>query len=377
MKNRILLPVVLFMICTSLHAQWTYKSFEFGGITREYKVYLSPNYDPSVPASLLLTLHGVVNDMDYFGSRFSNIADTANIIVISPQGISDLIVGTAWNSGAGTLGYYPNASIDDVGFMNALVDTAEANYSIDPTRIYICGFSMGGFMTERMALQSNQKFAAFASMSGTIGSAITELNPGCTLPIAHFHGTLDNTVFYILNPYGIDADSLVHFWVLNNGCNPTPEYTALPDIAADNITIDRFDYTNGSPESEVLFYRMNGAGHGLLDLPENDISEAMEVWMFFRRHQKSTEQIQKYDLLNNIFIYPNPAKDFIDVSMPQLKEQVKLDIYTVQGSHVYSAVTTGSFHYINLHDANIPSGLLLLRVSCGSFNFTKKIVVQK
>ncbi|HOY31814.1 MAG TPA: T9SS type A sorting domain-containing protein [Bacteroidales bacterium] len=370
--------LLIVFLCKDAGAQWSTKSFIFGSINREYKVYQPADYDPLIPASLVLTLHGLANDMSYFGDRFSNIADTANMIVISPQAIADPIVGTAWNSGAGNLGYYPNPSVDDVGFINALVDTAEANYAIDPSRIYICGFSMGGFMTERMALQSNQKFAAFASMSGTIGYGITQFEPGCSLPVAHFHGTLDNTVFYLLNPYGIDADSLVKFWVLNNGCNPVPEYNVLPDAVADNITIDKYAYTNGDPDSEVLFYRMNGAGHTILTLPENDFSECMEVWMFFRRHQKTIpSQVALQNIEKNIQAYPNPASDFINVILARTSEKIKVELYSIYGASVYSQQIQDTFHHISLNGNNFHNGVYLLRVSGASVNFSKHIVIQK
>jgi polyhydroxybutyrate depolymerase len=198
MKRKILLfALISFIFCSQANALWTNKTMVFGGLTRSYRVYQSPNYNTSVPASLLIALHGLGDNMTNFsGIGFNYIADTANIICIFPQAVSDPYAGTAWNSGAGEYGYYPNSSVDDIGFINALIDTSKAHYSIDASRVYLCGFSMGGFMTEKMALQSNNKIAAFGSMSGTFGNGVTAHNPGRHVPIAHFHGTSDSTVYY-------------------------------------------------------------------------------------------------------------------------------------------------------------------------------------
>ncbi len=378
MVKKLLFFILLVSMVMSGSAQWINKSFVFDATTREYRIYVPPAYNPAVPASLVITLHGLGDNMMGFSTLgFNYIADTANIIIICPQAIEDPLAGTAWNSGAGYAGvYYPNASVNDVGFINALVDAAKADYSIDPSRVYLCGFSMGGFMTERMALQSNQNFAAFASMSGTIGSAISVYNPGRSVPIAHFHGTSDSTVYYTGNEFGIDADSLVKFWTLNNNSTNAPDSVRLPDAAADNITIDKFTYNGLNPDQEVLFYRMNGAGHDILYQPANDMTELMEVWMFFRRHQNTTLGMQKRSIDQNIIIYPNPATDFIDVIIPSSVEKAKIELFTNLGELIYSAIIKDSSHYINLKNIKKCNGVYLIRVSGVSFNHTEKIIIE-
>jgi len=372
---------VLFIaaLCLNANAQWTNKTMLFGSLTRSYCIYVSPNYNPSDSASLVITLHGLGDNMTNFSELgFNYIADTANIIVICPQAVSDAFAGTAWNSGAGAMGYYPNSTIDDVGFINALVDTARANYSIDSTKVYLCGFSMGGFMTERMALESNSKFAAFASMSGTIGSGITVFNPGRPIRIAHFHGTSDPTVAFTGNSYGIDADSLINFWVLNNGGSFAHDSIQYLNTVNDNITVDRFKYSTGNPDNEVWFFRMNGADHTVLYKPTNDITEIYEVWLFFRNIIDPTAGITATNSeKKNIQIYPNPASDFINVVLPKTSEKLYVELYNPQGARVYSELVRDSFHHISLSNANVGNGIYLLRVSGATVNFTQQILIQK
>jgi polyhydroxybutyrate depolymerase len=367
--KRLLLFIALIGIISFANAQWTNKNMTFGGITRCYRVYQSPNYKASVPASLLIALHGLGDSMTNFSTiGFNYIADTANIICIFPQAVADPYAGTAWNSGAGYMGYYPNTSVDDIGFINAIIDTAQANYSIDKTRVYLCGFSMGGFMTERMALQSNAKIAAFGSMSGTIGSDITTRSPGRHVPVAHFHGTADSTVYYTGDLYGIDPDSLIHFWIDNNVCDTTPATYNYPNIANDSITVERFEYSNGDPQSDVWFFKMYGANHQVLELPGNDISEPVELWLFFRRHSYSSTGIEvPTNHIQNIHVFPNPATENLTVEAPQGSVIRILDI---QGQLIKTISVNGNKEILDV--SALSSGIYVIEVK------TKEIIeVQK
>lgn len=385
MSKKLIALLISIIFCYNAGAQWVNKSFTYDSQTRSYRVYTAPNYNPANPASLVITLHGLGDNMTNFSTalKFKYIADTANIVIICPQAYSDPLAGTAWNSGAGMYvsgygWYFPNSTINDMGFINRLIDTARANYSIDPSRMYLCGFSMGGFMTERMALQSNLQFAAFASMSGTIGAGITTLNPGRSVPIAHFHGTADSTVFFTDNQFGLDADSLVRFWLSNNNCNPVPDSSRLNNTAlADSITVDKFAYAGSNTDEEVLFYRMNGAGHTILFEPNNDMTEIREIWHFFKRHQNFTAQVAEQDFTQNVQVYPNPAADFINVILPETSEKIKVEIYSVHGALVYSAIVQNSFHHISLDKAKFHNGMYLIRVSGASVNYTQQIIIQK
>jgi len=378
MIKKLFFLLIAVVLCLNADAQWTNKTMVSGSLTRSYRIYVSPNYNASDLASLVITLHGLGDNMTNFSTLgFNYIADTANIIVICPQAVSDAYAGTAWNSGAGYMGYYPNSTVNDIAFINALADTARANFSIDPKRMYICGFSMGGFMTERMALQSNLNYAAFASMSGTIGSGITLLNPGRHIPIAHFHGTADGTVAFSGNTFGMDADSLISFWTLNNACNPVPDSIGFSDAVNDSITIDKFSYTGSSVDDEVLFYRMNGADHTVLYEPDNDMTEIMEVWMFFRRHQNMTADVTSVDIEKNIYVYPNPATDFINIITPQASGKLNVELYTIQGALVYSGFINDQFHNISLNNGKFTNGMYLLRVSGENVNYSQPVIFGK
>jgi predicted peptidase len=101
-------------------------------------------------------------------------------VVVSPQ----LPPGDGWN--------------DKGEMINALVDWIEAQYAIDPQRIYLTGFSMGGYGTWALGLSSADRFAALVPVAGgwlpgsdAVPSNICDL---AAKPIWVFHGAQDETV---------------------------------------------------------------------------------------------------------------------------------------------------------------------------------------
>ncbi len=354
-----------------IKAQWFDKSFTFETNLREYRIYVPPIYNPTNPVSLVITLHGLGDNMTNFSSIGMNlIADTANFLVLIPQALSDPKDGNCWNSGVLWNGHYPNDNINDVGFLNALIDTVLANYSVNASRVYMCGFSMGGLMTQRMACESNKKIAAFASAGGTIGQGITRCNPERPIPIAHFMGTNDPS--YYTNVFGINTDSLIHFWVDNNYCDTTAIHSDLPDLANDGYTVEHFVYPNGQQNTEVELFKINDAGHVWLLKPKNDISYSEEIWKFFNKCQLYTSiGYQKAGAKNIIRVYPNPFNDYIYIEFLNYKN-VQVELLNSRGYLLQSFILKTSITQLNLN--NLSCGLYITKIKCSDGIEIRKII---
>ena len=134
-----------------------------GGQTRKYVIYVPAIYTTQgIKVPLLVGLHGNGDNAANFSQIcMSSISDTANYIVVYPEALPDPILTTnAWHSGAGFTGYEVNSAVDDVGFINKLMNTVIASYQIDTNRMYVFGFSFGGFMTNKMAASTATRWAA-------------------------------------------------------------------------------------------------------------------------------------------------------------------------------------------------------------------------
>lgn len=378
MKTRFLYLSFSFILCFTLQAQaqWSTHRLSHDGVNRKYMLYLPQNYNPSTPASLILTLHGLGEIVENFSQRgFDQVADTTNYIVVAPQAMDDILTGPAWNSRAGLFGYYPNTGVDDIGFLNELVDTVIANYSINQNQVYICGMSMGGFMTQRMACESNEKFKAFASVAGTRGSGIYNCDPGRPIPMAHFHGTEDATIGYYDNNFGWSVDDLISYWVQHNDTDPNPVETRLPDLIDDGYTVDYFYYPNDPVELEL--FRVNNADHVWLYKDENDISYAEEIIKFFN---KTHEPLQIEDSISSygIKVYPNPAKDKLYVDLPSSKASDSFDIrmFDLIGKLIFETQTNEKITRISLDTLSVGRGIYILEISNSEIRFTQKVVVE-
>jgi len=375
MKNLYFSFTLLFTLITaSFTAQLTTNSWNFGGLNRQYLTYVPASYNGTTPVPVVFCLHGLGDNMNNFyniGMKF--VADTANFIVVVPQAIVDpLAQASAWNSGASYLGYTLNGGVNDIGFINAIIDTLINNYNIDQRRVYSCGFSMGGFMTNRLGCQLSHRIAAIASVAGTIGGAVT-CNPGRTVPACHFHGTLDSTVYYEGNLYGNDAEELVAFWANNNGCNASPTITSLPDIAADDLLITHWEYTSCTNNATVEFYKVDSAEHVWLT-PANDIFYTTEIWKFFMKHTHSEfVGIESNENLNSaISVYPNPSNGEVFITTENSFSNATVTVFDAMGKMILTQNLTSNNTKIDL--CNYENGIYFIQLNTTEGKITKKVI---
>lgn len=380
MKLKTTLLLLLLTGVTAVSAQWQNKTMTFETVSRQYRVYVPANYNPSNPASLVFTLHGLGDNMTNFsGIGMNQVADTANIIVVVPQALTDpMINATAWNSGAGYMGYYANSTVNDVGFINALIDSVSASYSIDPQKVFSCGFSMGGFMTERLALELNTRIKAFASVAGTFGNGLLPVqNPGRAVSVAHFHGTSDGTIAYAGNNYGNDVVDLINFWVQNNNCGTTPVHTNLPDLVSDGYTVEHDVYSGGDNQTVVELFKVNGADHTWLTAA-NDISYTVEIWKFFNRYMSATLAVNELKANESMTVFPNPATDHVSISCPTAYpvEAYTLTISDLSGKACMTEQFQfdGQAHTLPFNPTLLQKGMYLVRVEN---NHREQVMIEK
>jgi polyhydroxybutyrate depolymerase len=117
-------------------------SFYSGGVSRSYTIYVPAIYKSSTPVPLVFNMHGLSGTCakQMTAEDFSKIADTANFIIVLPQGntTGQPLPETGWNV-LGTVA----AGVADRTFLIALLDTVESQYAINTSRVYATGYSEG------------------------------------------------------------------------------------------------------------------------------------------------------------------------------------------------------------------------------------------
>jgi polyhydroxybutyrate depolymerase len=348
MKKLLLSSFAALAIVYSMYGQLTPKTIQVGTVNRNYLEYLPAGLDPSNESpSLVFILHGIGGtNSQMVSAGFNNIADTARVIVYYPQGVNNAFGSASWNNGT-----LLASTTDDISFFNKIIDSAIFNYNVDPSRVYITGFSMGSIMSHHMACEMNDRFAAIGCMAGTMPTSdIQNCNPVYATPVIHLHGTADGTVPY--DGAALPSLSLVQetmdFWTNVHGCDATYDSIGMPNLANDGITVDRFIYSNCNPLGSVELYRMNGADHVYLYQPVNDITEMIEIWWFLNKwsHPSPAAANVNEMFANSIKMYPNPAENFLTIN---IQENAQYEIHQMNGAKVLSGYLSNGENQIDLN----------------------------
>ena len=282
MKQTLFLLLLFPLI--SFSQETLYESLNHDGITRLYTIHIPPGYSPDAPVPLVLSLHGYTsnNAFNMAFTGFNAISDTANFIVVYPQGT--LFLGAShWNVG----GFTNGSTTDDVGFIETLIDEISTNYNINADRVYSTGFSNGGYMSYLLACQLSYKIAAIASVAGSMTPpTYDDCNPQHPTPVLQIHGTDDGTVAYEGTPgWSASIPEVMGYWIAHNNCDTEAVIMPFEDVdSADGTTAEHHLWGNGDNGTTTELVKVIGGGHDWPGAFGNmDISASGEIWKFFMR----------------------------------------------------------------------------------------------
>lgn len=153
------------------------------GVERDYVVYVPQVYDPATPIPGILFLHGRGEEgtdgeaqaMVGLGPAIRRAPERWPCVVVFPQKPRD---ADGWHA-------YEDLAL-------ATLDATREEWSIDPSRIYLTGVSLGGFGSWMLAPRHRDLFAAIAPVCG--GGDPADARALASLPIWAFHGDADPVV---------------------------------------------------------------------------------------------------------------------------------------------------------------------------------------
>ncbi len=274
----------------------TRQTLMFAGRERSYA--LLDAHKGGTPAPLVIVLHGGGGNGSTMLPRWADKARSEGLVVAAPDGVGRMQGMGTWNAG-GCCGEAMTSGLDDVAFVNAVVDDITRKGGIDTRRIYVAGFSNGGMLTHRFAIAHGDRIAAAAVVSGAM---FGDEKPAATpVPMLIMHGRKDNVVGYDggMSPTSFIAraqsapflpvERTVAFWRDADGCRAAPAVTTGGDVTGARSL-------GCSGGSEVLFYSLASAGHGwpgdtrsrgmLGNDPYTQINATEVIWDFFKVHRR-------------------------------------------------------------------------------------------
>lgn len=283
------------------------------GQPRRYAIYIPKDIeDQDVP--LIMELHGggvYIEDMTGESGYktpyklWMDLAEENKFIVVYPEGLPGAYGKPTWNDCRADCIVSSNA--DDVHFIDTLITVLSTKYKIDPERIYVSGTSNGGFMALRLAVELPDRIAAVAAVAAAMPAKSKCHGPTNYISVLFMNGTDDNHMPYDGGIIGDPPDSThgsamstpasVRFWVDFLHTDTVPTVYTYPDLdTSDGGIVERFTYSNGYENTQVILYKINGGGHSAPSIKEqyselfeqyfnkqnHDIEMTTEVWNFFK-----------------------------------------------------------------------------------------------
>lgn len=246
-------------LCALALAACSSKSSGFttdGGLvmTRPYEMDVPNGYDSSKPHPLIVLVHGYgatgfLQDA-VFG--FAALADARQVLVAHPDGTVDSTGKRFWNATDACCDF-GHIGVDDVAYLNAVVDDVEKKYNVDAHRVFFVGHSNGAFMSHRMACDSAARIAGIVALAGDVWKDPSKCNPTAPVAVLQVHGDADTLVPYGGSATEPSAMESVATWAAKNGCTGGLQSTGQTldldsKLPGNETTVARWSCTAGAAE---------------------------------------------------------------------------------------------------------------------------------
>ncbi len=267
---------------------------------RPYDSKIPLSYDGSRNWPLVILLHGygangLAQDL-YFG--IGKEVDRLGFLYAFPDGTNDSKNKRFWNA-TDVCCDFDKRNINDVAYIDAIIDDMASQYRVDRRRVYLVGHSNGGFMSHRYACDRAERVAAVVSLAGdNYKDAVSRCKPSQPVALLQVHGTKDDAVPYQGGtepgtgrslPSALDS---VSFWANVAGCDASPvagvaDLDVDVNIAGRETSVTRFSGCKAGGAAELWTIR-EGGHVPALGRPD----WASAVWDWFAAHPKSQRVLE-------------------------------------------------------------------------------------
>jgi polyhydroxybutyrate depolymerase len=284
-------------------------SFTANGVAGSYLVQLPSDAAPDKSLPLLFDFHG-------YGESGSTEASFSGL---SSFGRSHgFVTVTPWVDNQPVPLWLSNVGSPETNWIGALLNHVELTTCVDENRIFVTGYSNGGYMALAVACQFSQQVAAVATVAGlAVGPHCKPTHhvsliafQGTADPLLHYNGTPSQEAENLPAPNGsgetegqyakqLGANNpfkkgptipqQAALWAKRNGCSAGMKTTRV----ANKVALLSWSCPYGV---NVNLYRIQGGGHAwpgstasaalhsAIGETTFEISANAEIWRFFQGH---------------------------------------------------------------------------------------------
>ncbi len=166
-----------FFLFASAHAD-ELRRIDVDGIDRSYALHVPSGIGPGAPLVVVLHGRGSSGEGEIAAGGWRSTADKAKFIIAAPNALTSYdgveprrtLTVRDWvrRKYRGLLGKNLarwHGGPNDVGLILSTIDTVSAEWKVDRGRVYVAGFSRGGFMAHKLALEIPDRLAGVAVVS--------------------------------------------------------------------------------------------------------------------------------------------------------------------------------------------------------------------
>ena len=233
------------------------------GADRPAELFLPEANDSDEPSGILVNLHGYSGDSisqtNYTYLKESALA--AGLAYIAPDGMKDGSGNRFWNASNACCDF-AKTGINDVAYIDGLIEEISNEYNLDTSRIYLFGHSNGHFMSYQYLCTTKNKVAAIAGLAGSMDADPAQC-AGKSANILHIHGDADSTISYqggaLFSQSYPSVDEVVKRWNQNNQCSSDAEKEL--DLIAAMSGPETTSFTFNCGKGSLELWKINGGVH--------------------------------------------------------------------------------------------------------------------
>ena len=224
------------------------------GADRPTELFLPVTNDSSSPTGVLINLHGYSGDSishtNYTYLKESALA--AGLAYVAPNGMKDGSGNQYWNASNACCDF-AQSGVNDVEYIDGLIDEISNTYTLDKSRIYLFGHSNGHFMSYQYLCTGKNPVAAIAGLAGSMDSDPGQCS-GKSANVLHIHGDADATISYeggsLFAQSYPSVNEVIKRWSQNNQCRADSEkkLDLIASMSGDETTTSLFNCSKGSLE---------------------------------------------------------------------------------------------------------------------------------